>query len=134
MIVMSIIIIIAISFFMANLINLKKSYDGKRKTDLYTVSQALEEFEADKSRYPTSLTEASFTSYLPSVPQDPRVGAGHPDYLYEPQGVASPKWYRLYAELENTGDPDIARLGCGGGCGPPPGYSYYTASANAPAP
>jgi len=136
--VMAIIVFLAIGAFYAYLTNLKKSYDSKRKTDLYTITQALEEYEKDNESYPASPLPACNTStastplerYIGRIPCDPKTGT---DYGYEVGPTVSNRvWFKAYALLEVTGDSDIAKLGCSGGCGPGGAYNFFESSPNAP--
>jgi len=137
LIVIAIIIIIATGFFLAQTQNIKKGYDAKRKTDLYTIAQALEEYEKDNEAYPAALTlcEAPATgspleSYIAQVPCDPQDDS---NYAYEVGPNATERvWFRIYTKLAQTGDSDIAEVGCLAGCGPGGAYNFYIASPNAP--
>lgn len=136
--IMAIIVFLAIGAFYAYLTNLKKSYDSKRKTDLYTIAQALEEYEKDNESYPASPLPTCNTStaatplerYISTIPCDPKTDV---DYGYEVGPTASNRvWFKVYALLEVTGDSDIAKLGCSAGCGPGGAYNFFKASPNAP--
>ena len=115
----------------------KKARDSKRKTDLYTIAKVLEEYEKDNDVYPAALTQCGITTsgspladYTTSIPCDPKT---HANYTYEVgPNVTSRSWFRVYGQLENTGDGDIAQSGCTGGCGPGGSYNYYVASPNTP--
>ena len=115
----------------------KKARDSKRKTDLYAVARILEEYEKDHEAYPAALTQCGITTsgsplanYTTTIPCDPRTDA---NYRYEVGPSATNRvWFRIYSQLDNTGDADIAQIGCTSGCGPAGAYNYYVASPNAP--
>ncbi len=80
--------------------------DGKRKTDLEQIRNALEMCRSDTGSYPENL---SGCSYLPTVPTDPL----SPTYSY-PYTRTSETAYALCAYLEGG---SVAVPGCGGNCG-----------------
>jgi len=134
LIVMAIMVMLAISMFFAYRTNMDKSVDGKRKNDLYTIAQVLEEYEKDHDAYPANLTACGISTvgsplehYIVSVPCDPQRGT---DYGY--QTGTNQVWFKVFALLKNTGDTDIAKLGCSAGCGPGNAFNYFAASPNAP--
>ena len=119
-----------------------KGWDSRRKSDIYLIKTAVEEYEKDNDCYPASLPacdtegEDNFLSaYLPRIPCDPQTKK---DYVYTPQGSTScPKWYWAFTTFSNKSDPAIADLGCGEGCGPTEAtavFDYYQTSPNAPEP
>ena len=137
LIVIAILIIVATVFFSAYQSNFNKSLDGKRKTDLYTIAQALEEYEKDNESYPSALPQCNSSSlgsdlegYIAEVPCDPRTGQ---NFIYEVGPTQTNRtWYRIYSRLQVNGDPDVAELGCQAGCGPGNAYNYYVSSPNSP--
>jgi prepilin-type N-terminal cleavage/methylation domain-containing protein len=133
LIVFTIIVILSVFGVSAYRVQFLKGRDTKRKTDLARIFQAVEEYEKDNNCYPTSLPACgnSFDIYLASMPCDPDPAES---YRYVPDtGVpACPRWYSIYAKLENKGDPIIEELGCSLGCGPGNAYNYYVSSPNAP--
>jgi len=137
LIVMAILVIIATAFFFAYQSNFNKSLDGKRKTDLYTIAQALEEYEKDNESYPSALPQCNSSTagsdlegYMAEVPCDPRTGQ---NFIYEVGPTQTTRtWYRIYSRLQVSGDPDVAELGCQAGCGPGSAYNYYVSSPNSP--
>jgi len=132
--IITILVMAAIAFFAPQS---KKARDAKRKTDLYAIAKILEEYETDYAAYPTALTQCGTTTsgsplddYTTSFPCDPRTDT---NYIYEVGPTATSRtWFRVYSQLDNTGDDDITQVGCSGGCGPGGTYNYYVASANAP--
>lgn len=126
-------IVISIIAFLAVLITsylrtqLFKANDAKRKADLKRIGISVEEYEKDKNCYPTTVTCTTNTSlrpYLDKIPCDP---VSKTSYSYESESSTCPKWYRIYADLENEKDVDYQV-----GIGPESAYSYYQSSPNAP--
>lgn len=106
-----------------------KGNDARRKTDLRKIGIAVEEYEKDHNCYPlpsvvTCSPGTGLVPYLDKIPCDP---VSNTNYYYEHEDSACPKWYRLYASLDNNKDPDyIASIG------PNSAYSYEQSSSNAP--
>lgn len=111
----------------------QKSNDAKRKSDLRHIALALESYYTDKGLYPTGTADGSLmgcgvggtslcswgsefsntsvnpvTIYMEKLPQDP---SSSRRYFYSSTGLI----YKLYAQLENTQDPEIitTALNCG---------------------
>lgn len=111
---------------------LKSTRDVKRKSDLQNIAKALEEFYFDKNYYPTMLSDCGSnfavgeSVLMSSIPCDPVTGV---DYYFESCNQTN-TWYRLYANLEESGDADIDEAGCRYGCGPDCNYNYGVASSN----
>lgn len=111
-----------------------KGNDAKRKSDINRIQIAIEEYEKDNDCYPTAQTvsctpDTGLRPYLDKTPCDPKTKSS---YYYENDGSICPRWYKLYANLENEKDAYITQLGCTEGCGPGAAYNYYVASPNAP--
>lgn len=116
----------------------QKSRDLQRKNDLQKIVKILEEYYNDHGRYPeydrmTGFMDhtawgAPFPPYTSKLPKDP-LGDSHQRYYYH-SDESYPHWYALYAQLENTGDPEIAALGCQEGCGVSWMYNYAVLSSN----
>ena len=122
---------IAIWYFRGQLL---KGNDGKRKGDIKFIQIAVEEYEKDNNCYPLPQYVAcnpgdGLQPYLNKVPCDPTTKAS---YQYDHEDSTCPRWYRIYAVLENENDTDIESLGCTDGCGPGGVYNYYATSSNAP--
>ena len=118
----------------------KRARDNRRKTDLVQLTKALEMYANDYG-YPASTggkiigctgtppTACEWGSawvrgvtYMQKLPKDP---ASSGSYCYELDGFG--KWYKLYAKLESTDDPDYnAGLSCAGS----PTYTYVLLSPN----
>lgn len=126
-------IVIGIIAFLAVLIvaflrtQVFKANDSKRKAEIKRIVIAVEEYEKDHDCYPATVTCTANTSlrpYLDTIPCDP---VSKTSYSYEPETSTCPKWYRLYADLENEKDIDYQP-----NIGPSSIYSYYQSSPNAP--
>ncbi|MFA5103138.1 MAG: type II secretion system protein GspG [Candidatus Thermoplasmatota archaeon] len=116
----------------------KRSRDSRRKTDLQQITKALEMYANDTGSYPSSsggkivgctgtlATSCSWgsawvrnTTYMQKLPKDPSSGVS---YCYE----KASKYYKLYAKIERTDDPDYdEKLSCGGAP-----YTYVLLSPN----
>ena len=140
-IVVAFIALIAVAVFVLlnPLKQIKKSWDGKRKTELDQLRKVLENWYNDKNCYPKPAqicydspkntprgtyichicgqesTSPSFSPYLLKLPCDPE----HPTkkYLYQVENLNCPTWYKIYATLDTNSDPAIAEVGCSQGCG-----------------
>lgn len=97
----------------------EKARDGKRKSDLKAIQQALEDYYRAKLYYPgdPNLTDDDWCgtingsndvedtlvpAYIQQMPADPDLSNG---YVYHKKNSGND--YDLYAKLENTNDPDI---------------------------
>lgn len=131
LIVVAIIAFLAIVAIWAYRTQIFKGYDSRRKTDLYQIKVAVEEYEKDHDCYPLPQVlvcspGTGLRPYIPKIPCDPRTKAS---YYYDYDDSSCPKWYRIYSTLENLRDPN-SQLGLG----PNGAYNYYVSSGNAPAP
>jgi len=131
LVVVAIIAFLAIVAFWAYRTQVFKGFDSRRKTDIYQIKVAVEEYEKDHDCYPLPQTVVcdpgtGLQPYIPKVPCDPRTGAS---YYYDYEDSSCPKWFRIYTTLENLKDSDYM-----GSLGPNGGYNYYSGSPNAPPP
>jgi general secretion pathway protein G len=55
--------------------SVRRSREAVLKQDLYRMRDAIDQFYADKNKYPASLDELVSEKYLRAVPQDPFTGA-----------------------------------------------------------
>jgi len=142
MIVIAIIAFVLILSFMYIFTQLGKGRDAKRKSDIYYIKSAVEEYEKDNDCYPSYLPscysdEGNFLKpYLDKIPCDP---VSKTNYLYipDPENIVCPRWFWVFARFDNLNDPQIEDLGCGNKCGPSDDwlyYDYYQTSPNAPEP
>ncbi|MBM3205826.1 prepilin-type N-terminal cleavage/methylation domain-containing protein [Candidatus Shapirobacteria bacterium] len=111
-----------------------KGRDAQRKNDLSQTQKALELYFNDYGGYPASLPAAGSTwddgktVYMKEMPTDPKNYA----YCYEVD-TSKYQWFRLYAKLENSDDPSIAKTGCSAGCSCGTStYNYKITSPYAP--
>lgn len=128
LIVITLIVILAITVIMAYQNQLSKARDTTRKADLGKYIIAFEDYYNDNGCYPTKEVwdacecgSACLAPYMDKFLCDP---ATRQKYYYFPfsneEGIVdSCIGCRLYAKLENTGDPDIRNVGCSPtlGCG-----------------
>lgn len=128
LIVVSILVLITILLLVNVLTQIHKTNDSRRKTDLYKIQKAFEEYFNDKQCYPSlaildSCGSASLAPYLPAVLCDPITKV---PYLYMVGQPSVCSGYRVCTKLENLNDPDITRIGCDPvqGCGWASGYNY----------
>lgn len=130
---LSIIAVVLISAFQPGT-QLAKARDARRKADMQKLKNPLEDYYNDKKCYPDpSLLNCklpadnpgtNFQPYKDKVPCDPETGQS---YVYEKVDCNT---YRIYVNLENESDPDIAAAGCANGCGPSPYYNWGISSPN----
>ena len=112
---------------------LSKARDAQRKLQLKQLNKALEEYYDSTLCYPLYLPacgekiQLENSMLLDSVPCDPLT---HLPYLYETDNAACNSQYKVYANLENDEDTDIAYVGCSNGCGPDCNYNYGFSSPN----
>jgi len=133
MIVTVIIALFLILSYVVYITQINKARDAKRKSDIYDLRTAFENYEKDQNCYPTTLPACGPDTgweYLDRIPCDPET---HQGYFYYPEpDTICPKWYWIFANLQNTRDPIIDELDCTNGCGD--GFNYYQTSPNAPEP
>lgn len=128
-VVVGIIAFLALIAFWAYRTQFFKGYDSRRKTDMYQIKVAVEEYEKDHDCYPlpqlvVCAPGTGLRPYLDRIPCDPITKAS---YYYDHEDSFCPKWFRIYTTLENLKDPNYA-----GTIGPNGVYNYYVSSPNAP--
>jgi len=141
LVVSSILITLSLLLFLVYQHQRGKAYDSKRKSDIYDIKVALEEYEKDHNCYPDFVScEGEYADdlqpYISIIPCDPKTKKS---YLYHPGPSSSSchKWYWVFSDLSDDSDPKIDDLGCTNGCGPTADetdYDYYASSPNAPDP
>lgn len=94
----------------------EKARDTQRKSDLRQLKSALELYHSDNQAYPievdfvapSTMTDAfqpaTGTAYIRTIPSDPRLANGAPDYQFISDDTGDN--YVLWAQLENLNDPD----------------------------
>jgi len=131
LVVVAIVALLLILGFWAFSKQLAKGRDARRKADINRIQVAVEEYEKDHNCYPppnlvVCVPGTGLQPYLKQIPCDLRTGAS---YLYDyDTTTACARWYRVFAKLENTSDPDYTA-----GIGSDGTYSYVQSSPNAPA-
>ncbi len=112
---------------------LQKARDGKRKFDVNLIQKGLEEYYDSTNCYPERLPECGKvlvlgdTNILPGIPCDPKNNFFYP---YITTGENCSPYFKLYAKLERTDDPNIKMTGCEYGCGPNCAYNFGVSSPN----
>lgn len=141
MIAFAIIAMILITSYFVFFKQIFKAQDGKRKADLHTLTNILEDFYNDSGCYPKP-TEICYDPdgnepcHICGKEADPMpnfrlpCNPDHPEkkYLYEVENSTCPQWYRIYTELSN---PDESEGCIHGSCGPDGGgFDYGVSSPN----
>lgn len=127
----AIISLMIIAILVAMRLQLSRSRDAQRKSDLEKIKIAFEDYYNDNGCYPAATVledcgAASFSPYLSKIPCDPM---NKQPYVYLPLANAC-RGYRVYAALEDSNDPVIKKMGCNTTCGCGYGSSYnYGVSA-----
>jgi general secretion pathway protein G len=71
LIVMSIIVVLASVGMMAYQTSVQRSREAVLKEDLFRMRDAIDQYHADKGKYPMDLNELVSSSYLRRIPADP---------------------------------------------------------------
>lgn len=132
MIVMAIVIVLLLLLFIGLRIQITRGYDSRRKTDLFKIRRAYEEYYNDHDCYPPATIldtcgSADLSPYLPAVPCDP---IKKTPYKYVPVAGNVCSGYAACVSLGDLNDPDIEKIGCNPvtGCGWGDGFNYCIAS------
>jgi prepilin-type N-terminal cleavage/methylation domain-containing protein len=131
MIVVALIAVLATIAIMSLQGQISKGYDARRKSDINRLKIAVEEYEKDHNCYPQYVVcndggQTALQPYLNIIPCDPVTNTS---YYYDNDGSSCPNWYRFYAKLQTSDDPQITpNIGLGGQ------YNFYQGSPNAPVP
>lgn len=132
LIVLVILSLLMTGFMMVISTQLKKARDGRRKVDLELIKTVLYEYSFDNGCFPQNLPSCGQSLgsgeniYLKNFPCDPKNGM----YFYQTEEVDCPGWFKVFAQLENTKDSGIDKVGCLNGCGPDCEYNYGVKSTN----
>lgn len=125
LIVIAIIMLLMVLAYISFRGQINKANDAKRKSDLFTMRNAIEEYNNDHFSFPSVLNcgGTDLVPYLAKVPCDPN-GSAYGYFV-----SASTGGYRVCTVLSDTTDPAIGKAGCGGaaGCGLGGGYNYCLA-------
>lgn len=102
-------VLIAVAFFSYSTIQ-KKARDEKRIGDLKAIQQALEQYYADNTKYPSAAyNDNSLSSYIPGeCPKDPK------STCYYHQSITSISGYKICADLEGDGSFTCSIGSCSG--------------------
>ena len=124
--IIAILVLLAISYFRSQIL---KGRDAKRKADINRIQIAVEEYEKDHNCYPPPELlicdpGTGLKPYLDKIPCDPETGN---DYVYDLGQGSCPRWYRIFTNLEYSGDTSITL-----GVGPDGDYNYVAGSPDAP--
>jgi general secretion pathway protein G len=151
-VIMGVLAIIGVTAFRSSQI---KGRDSARKGDLKAISQALELYYNDNSRYPNDdgaggivgcdggvgtnpapapvactagevFKNANGTIYMPQLPKDPI----DPKQMFFYDGVSTGSQFKLYARLENNQDPQIMSPLPAVDCGTDVQCNYGVSSGN----
>lgn len=98
----------------------RKAHDATRKADLSRIKTAMEDYYNDNGCFPnqtvidnyhltTECGKNSFGSWLPKWPCDPKGNNYILEVETDDQGIVKdcPKWFKIYANLENKNDSNI---------------------------
>jgi prepilin-type N-terminal cleavage/methylation domain-containing protein len=130
--VIAILAVLLVAYFRSQIM---KGNDARRRSDINRIKVAVEEYEKDHDCYPL-LSEMqscgtdpaiAIHPYLNDVPCDPSTKQ---PYVYEASCSTDdccPVWYRIYADMEYTQDPNLTP-----GIGPGAAFNYVAGSDNAP--
>lgn len=138
-VVVTILAMLMVLAMLASRSQIFKGMDARRKTDIYQIKVAVEEYEKDNDCYPPALPACDpgtgLQPYIPKIPCDPQ---DKTNYFYVAQpNTSCPSWYWIFTPMDNKHDPQIEKLGCTQGCGPTVEtavYDYFATSPSAPDP
>lgn len=123
LIVVALLMLILMAIFKVFNVDINRTKDAQRKSDLRDIKLAFEDYYNDHQTYPPESFLAdcegdSLMPYLKKVPCDPVTGE---PYLYIPYpgNGNNSQGYRVLSILEDRSDPIVAQLGCQNGCGLP---------------
>src|SRR3989344_3269726 len=105
-----------------------KGNDARRKGDIRKLQTAVEEYQSDNNCYPVptlvDMTCEEGNGLEPYIDKIPCYPVTQASYVYDYDDSTCPKWYRIYAKLDESE----------GIYGPESAYNYTAGSANAPDP
>ncbi len=116
-IVMTIVVVLATTFLMNYLAQIRKANDGRRRRDLYELQRAMEDYYNDNGCYPQGedllklqhCDSHDFRPWLNSVPCDPR---SHQPYKIIVEDDSCPSWFSIYTNLFYPRKGDYCHQGC----------------------
>jgi len=134
LVVVAILMLVLLAIFRVFRVDINRSRDAQRKTDLRDIKLAFEDYYNDNESYPPESFLAdcngpSLQPYLREVPCDPDTGM---PYLYMPYpgNGDNSQGYRVLSILADKSDPIIEKLGCQYGCGIPEDNQEFPNSLN----
>ncbi len=134
LVVVAILLLVLLAIFRVFRVDINRSRDAQRKTDLRDIKLAFEDYYNDNESYPPEAYLAdcdgpSLQPYLREVPCDPETGK---PYLYMPYpgNGDNSQGYRVLSILTDKSDPIIEKLGCQNGCGIPEDNPEFPNSLN----
>ncbi len=81
------------------LTQIRKGQDSQRQHDLKQVQTAFDSYYNDNNYYPQSLLTLISTKTIQTLPKDPIVSSGWPNYGYVEDQNSNPQWNVLFAKL-----------------------------------
>ena len=104
MVVLSILLAIAVPVYMAQV---RSTREGVLKNNLAILRERLDQFKADRNKYPNSLQELVEGGYLREIPEDPITGLAEWDEVftdYDPnEPDAEPGVYDVHSRSSEPG-------------------------------
>ena len=104
MVVMGILLAIAVPIYQAQILASKESV---LKHNLATIRERLDQYKADRNKYPSSLQELVEAKYLREIPEDPMTGTAEWDEVftdYDPnEPDAEPGIQDVHSKSTETG-------------------------------
>lgn len=82
----------------------RRAKEAVLKTNLHTIRDTLDQYNADKGHYPTALTELEDDGYLRLIPLDPIADTDEWDLIYEETDPDAPP---AETDLPEDGSPGI---------------------------
>jgi prepilin-type N-terminal cleavage/methylation domain-containing protein len=124
LVVVAVIVVLSTLFINTATLNIRKSRDARRKTDLENIRSGIETYRSDCDAYPASISFggslrgsgsnancAAGNTYINAIPQDPQNNLGKV-YYYTSNGTT----YTVCASLEAAASGAPVPSGCGS-CG-----------------
>lgn len=132
LIVVALLSLILLALFKVFNLDIGRTKDAQRKSDLHDIKLAFEDYYNDHQTYPPesfliNCGGDSLLPYLKKVPCDPVTGEPYLYFPYPGNGDNS-RGYRILSILEDPSDPIIKKLGCQNGCGIPEDNPHYNNS------
>lgn len=132
LIVIALLLLILLALFKVFRVDINRTKDAQRKSDLRDIKLAFEDYYNDHQAYPPEeyLLDCggdSLEPYLKAVPCDPDTGNPYLYFPYPGNGDNS-QGYRVLSILTDLADPTIEKLGCINGCGIPTDHASFGSS------